>query len=158
MQDTLAEFLSFQKFSLTAQRPKLQNSCSQMWLIEQLFIELGRRLLHIAGFSRVFLRLSCLILSCLIGPKACLVLHAQLPSRILTLFFETLYAQLDTKSSYISRAGRCLQQSNTQLVVNIQPIFSQKKFKKKVLIKQILSNLLVRTLQCFQKKLKKFCP
>ena len=31
----------FQKFSLTAQQPKLQNSCSQMWLIEQLYIELG---------------------------------------------------------------------------------------------------------------------
>ena len=28
-------------FSLTAQQPKWQNSCSKMWSIEQLYIELG---------------------------------------------------------------------------------------------------------------------
>ena len=35
----------FRNFSLTAQQPKWQNSCSKMWSIEQLYIELG--LIHI---------------------------------------------------------------------------------------------------------------
>ena len=34
-------FNSFQKFALTAQQPKWENSCSKMWSIEQLYIELG---------------------------------------------------------------------------------------------------------------------
>ena len=36
-----AEIWWFQKFFITAQQPKWQNSCSQIWPIEQLFIELG---------------------------------------------------------------------------------------------------------------------
>ena len=35
------KFRRFRNFSFTAQQPKWQNSCSQMWLIEQLYIELG---------------------------------------------------------------------------------------------------------------------
>ena len=31
----------FRNFPFTAQQPKRQNSCSQMWPIEQLYIELG---------------------------------------------------------------------------------------------------------------------
>ena len=37
----LSRISTFQKFSLTAQQPKWQNSCSQLWSIEQLYIELG---------------------------------------------------------------------------------------------------------------------
>ena len=35
------KFRRFRNFSLTAQQPKWQNSCSKMWSIEQLYIELG---------------------------------------------------------------------------------------------------------------------
>ena len=47
----------FQKFSLTAQQPKLQNSCSQMWLIEQLYIELGidEKRFFVIGLDQVVL-------------------------------------------------------------------------------------------------------
>jgi hypothetical protein len=37
----LAEFSSFQKFSITAKWSKLKNSCSKLWLIVQLYVELG---------------------------------------------------------------------------------------------------------------------
>ena len=35
------KFSCFRDFSFTAQQPKWQNSCSRMWPIEQLYIELG---------------------------------------------------------------------------------------------------------------------
>ena len=35
------KFRCFRNFPFTAQQPKWQNSCSQMWPIEQLYIELG---------------------------------------------------------------------------------------------------------------------
>ena len=35
------KFRHFRNFHFTAQQPKLYNSCSQMWPIEQLYIELG---------------------------------------------------------------------------------------------------------------------
>ena len=35
------KFRCFRNFSITAQQPKWQNSCSKMWPIEHLYIELG---------------------------------------------------------------------------------------------------------------------
>ena len=35
------KFLHFRNFSFTAQQPTWQKSCSKMWPIEQLYIELG---------------------------------------------------------------------------------------------------------------------
>ena len=35
------KFRRFRNFLFTAQQPKWQNLCSQMWPIEQLYIELG---------------------------------------------------------------------------------------------------------------------
>ena len=40
------KFRRFRNFSFTAQQPKWQNSCSQMWPIEQLYIELGNKQQH----------------------------------------------------------------------------------------------------------------
>ena len=37
------KFRRFRNFPFTAQQPKWQNSCSQMWPIEQLYIELGQQ-------------------------------------------------------------------------------------------------------------------
>ena len=37
-------FGRFRNFHFTTQQPKWQNSCSQMWPIEQLYIELGKNL------------------------------------------------------------------------------------------------------------------
>ena len=63
-----------------------------------------------------------------------------------------------SKSLYRSRAGRCLQQSNTQLIVNLALfegdffMFSGANFFFLFFLKLILCNFSVRTLQHFQKK------